>query len=65
MNTMTLLHATEKTESLLPMTDEELESWFSSAGLAVEVVDHCGVADCDACFPGMSRRAEQSPARAA
>lgn len=51
MNTMTLIHTTEKADDLLTMSDSDLESWFAEAGLAVEAVPHCSTAGCTECFP--------------
>jgi hypothetical protein len=65
MNTMTLVHTAEKTENLFPMTDEELENWFASAGLSVETVGHCGSAPCAICFPARQTEFSQGATRAA
>jgi hypothetical protein len=65
MNTMTLVHTTEKTDSLLTMTNTELEAWFADAGLSVETVSHCPSAGCTMCFPNRDADLLRSGTRAA
>ena len=49
METMQLITTTERTGAL-GWSDEAIEAFFASAGLAVEVVEHCSDASCPDCF---------------
>lgn len=56
METMTLVHTSTKSTDLTGLPDTEIETWFSQAGLAVEVVPHCDNAACEACFEASTRQ---------
>lgn len=48
METMQLITTT--TMDLTHLADDAIEALFAEAGLGVEVVAHCGRADCPTCF---------------
>jgi len=58
METMELVHSSHSRD-LTGLSDTDIESFFTEAGLDVEVVTHCDDATCLSCF------APANPARAA
>jgi len=58
METIELVH-TGTSADLTALSDTDIESFFTEAGLDVEVVTHCDDATCPSCF------APANPARAA
>lgn len=61
METMQLITTTDETTGgtmdLLAMTDVDIEAFFASEGLTVEVVDTCADASCPDCFGSEPARA--------
>jgi hypothetical protein len=49
METMHLVQ-TPQTPSLESLSDTDIEAFFASAGLPVEVVAHCDTPGCSVCF---------------
>ena len=48
---------TPHTTDLTSLSDYDLEAFFDSVGITLEVVDHCGTADCTVCFPELVAKA--------
>lgn len=49
MEAIALVHKTH-IEPLMAMSNRELESWFGTGGLSVEVVANCGDSSCPDCL---------------
>jgi len=56
METMHLVQ-TPHTTDLMSLSDPDLEAFFASAGLTVEVVTHCNTVGCSVCFAAATARA--------
>jgi hypothetical protein len=56
METMHLIQ-TPQTTDLMSLSDSDIEAFFASAGLTVEVVTHCNTAECSVCFAAATARA--------
>jgi len=49
METLQLIQ-TPQTIDLMSLSGSDIEAFFASAGLAVDVVTHCNTAGCTLCF---------------
>jgi hypothetical protein len=56
METMHLVQ-TPHTTDLMSLSDSDLEAFFASTGLTVEVVAHCNTVGCSVCFAGVAAQA--------
>jgi hypothetical protein len=56
METMHLVQ-TPPTTDLMSLSDSDLEAFFTSVGLSVEVVAHCNTVGCSVCFAGAAVQA--------
>jgi hypothetical protein len=48
---------TPPTTDLMSLSDSDLEAFFTSVGLSVEVVAHCNTVGCSVCFAGAAVQA--------
>lgn len=56
METMQLITSPTDT-ALLALDDDAIEALFGSAGISIEIVDHCDSAACPECFRRVPARA--------
>jgi hypothetical protein len=56
METMHLIQTPPATD-LMTMSDSDIEAFFATAGLDVDVVVHCNTVGCSLCFAAATARA--------